>query len=210
LIPLLSSLDAPQCAAGSWYISGDDDSNTEMMAFTTMNGKNKTNNAKDDKAARPGGKLDLLFPDINGGIILRSASIKPNTWRPKVRVQKEKGGEEKGREKGRRGKTTEFSRFLSLLYISISLLTTCACKHPPTLLPTSIICYPQVVADTSFFEDIGLVLFALPEDEITQLKTYTAIFKFRLGDDWKSGDIVPFFAGTQASTDNISLNVIVR
>ena len=65
------------------------------------------------------------------------------------------------------------------------------------------------MADTSSFEDTGLVSFALPEDEIMQLKTYTAIFKFRLGDDWSSGDIVPFFASTQAS-GVISLNVIVR
>jgi len=74
------------------------------MAITTMNGKKKTNNAKDDKAARPGGKLDLIFPDINGDIILRSAFIKPNTWHPKVRVQKEKGGEEKERKRGEAGK----------------------------------------------------------------------------------------------------------
>jgi len=149
-------------------------------------------------------------------LILMAASfyaarpLNPTHGARKYVCRRRREGRRREGKRGRRGKTTEFSRFLSLLYISISLLTTCACKHPPTLLPTSIICYPQVVADTSFFEDIGLVLFALPEDEITQLKTYTAIFKFRLGDDWKSGDIVPFFAGTQASTDNISLNVIVR
>ena len=48
----------------------------------------------------------------------------------------------------------------------------------------------RVVAE---FSDLaGTFFFALPEDEITHLKTYTATFKFRLGNDWDSGAIVPF------------------
>jgi hypothetical protein len=45
--------------------------------------RNETGNAKPVKAARPGGKLDLVFDGPDGDITLRSASIKPNTWRPK-------------------------------------------------------------------------------------------------------------------------------
>jgi len=52
-----------------------------------MDKRNKTDNAKPDKAAKPGGKLDLLF--VDGDIILRSASIKPNNFRPKVRMREE-------------------------------------------------------------------------------------------------------------------------
>lgn len=66
----------------------------------------------------------------------------------------------------------------------------------------------RVVADTSAFEEDGLVFFELPEDEITRLKTYTATFKFRLGDSWDSGNIVPF----TVFVDNVPevVNVIVR
>ena len=73
------------------------------------------------------------------------------------------------------------------------------CTHPLTLVPTSILCYPQIVADTESFNpngDDSLVFFELPRDEITQLKKYTAIFKYRLGDEWESGAIVPFEVGT--------------
>lgn len=78
--------------------------------------RNKTANAKPDKADRPGGKLDLLFDDED--IILRSASIKPNNFRPKYvyrrregrRRKRKKGGEWGGR-KGPKG-FTDSSHFL--------------------------------------------------------------------------------------------------
>ena len=85
------------------------------------------------------------------------------------------------------------------------------CTHPPTLVPISTLCYPQIVADTGFFEAAGLVFFELPRGEITQLKTYTAIFKFRLGDDWDSGDIATFDVGTRNGVEvTTPVSVIVR
>jgi hypothetical protein len=65
------------------------------------------------------------------------------------------------------------------------------------------------VADTSDFEESGGVFFELPEDGITQLKRFTATFKFRLGDEYDSGDIVSFVAGT-FETGPVFLNAIVR
>jgi hypothetical protein len=46
----------------------------------TMSGSNKTPNSK---PAKGWGKLGLVFEADDGDIILRSASVKPNTWRPK-------------------------------------------------------------------------------------------------------------------------------
>ena len=63
--------------------------------------RNKTDNAKPDKA-RLGGKLDLLF--TYGDITLRSASIRPNDFRPKYVYRRR--GKERGKvpeaERGRR------------------------------------------------------------------------------------------------------------
>lgn len=64
------------------------------------------------------------------------------------------------------------------------------------------------MAITRWWESDSEVYFLLPADEITQLKTYTATYKFRLGDDWVSGDIVPFTVYTD--NDNDVVNVIVR
>lgn len=68
---------------------------------------NKTDNAKPDKAARPGGKLDLLGPE---DITLRSASIKPNNFRPRyvcLKREREGGREKKERERGGRYERTK-------------------------------------------------------------------------------------------------------
>jgi hypothetical protein len=65
------------------------------------------------------------------------------------------------------------------------------------------------VVDTSDFEDDGTVFFDLPEDGVELLKKYTATFKFRLGDEWESGAIVPFSLFNELS-DTIVVNAIVR
>lgn len=67
----------------------------------------------------------------------------------------------------------------------------------------------RAVANTDFFVSEGVVFFELPEDEITQLKTYTATFKFRLGDSWESGNIVPFTVFVDGVAPE-TVNVIVR
>ena len=46
----------------------------------TKSGSNKTHNSKPDKGW---GKLGLVFEADDKDIILRSASVKPNTWPPK-------------------------------------------------------------------------------------------------------------------------------
>jgi hypothetical protein len=66
----------------------------------------------------------------------------------------------------------------------------------------------RLVANTSDFEDNGLVFFEVPEDGLTELKKYTGSFKFRLGDGWKSGDLVFFKAFTTGTTNFV--RVIVR
>jgi len=66
----------------------------------------------------------------------------------------------------------------------------------------------RAVANTDDFVPEGVVFFELPEDEITQLKTYTTIFKFRLGDSWESGNIVPFTVFVDGVPEVV--NVIVR
>lgn len=83
--------------------------------------------------------------------------------------------------------------------------------HPLTLLPlpTFLHFIIRVVADTSDFEEDGLVFFELPEDDITELKTYTATYKFRLGDGWESGNIVPFTLYNDVEGYSL-VNVIVR
>ena len=63
--------------------------------------------------------------------------------------------------------------------------------------------------DTSDFDDNGDVFFELPEDGIELLKKYTATFKFRLGDDWVSGETVPFTLYNDLGADSV-VNVIVR
>ncbi len=63
--------------------------------------------------------------------------------------------------------------------------------------------------DTSDFDDDGSVFFDLPVDGVELLKKYTATFKFRLGDEWESGDIVPFSLFNDLS-DATVVNVIVR
>jgi hypothetical protein len=90
--------------------------------------------------------------------------------------------------------------------------------HPPTLLPLPTFNHfiNRVVADTDDFVVAandpfvagGIVYFELPADGITALKVYTATFKFRLGNDWQSGDIVPFTLLTSRAP--IVVNVIVR
>jgi hypothetical protein len=68
----------------------------------------------------------------------------------------------------------------------------------------------RLVANTSDFEDNGLVFFEVPEDGLTELQKYTGSFKFRLGDGWKSGDIA-YFGVTIPDTDFESVvSAIVR
>ena len=80
-----------------------------------MGKRNKTDNAKPDKPDRPG--KGLLGPD---DIIFRSASIKPNTWRPKYvyRRREEGEGEEEMMEgdRGRREDQRAFRIHLSSFY----------------------------------------------------------------------------------------------
>ena len=66
------------------------------------------------------------------------------------------------------------------------------------------------MADTGRFAADGLVYFDLPNEEITQLKTYTATYKFRLGDSWVDGEIVPFTLYNEFDDEYSLLEVIVR
>lgn len=99
--------------------------------------KNKTDIVKPDKpdkAARPGGKLDLL---ADNDITLVSASIRPNNFSPKVRIQKEgKGGE--GRREAGMEIEDQMAFLISLTLSDVDLM----CTHPSTLIPMSILRYP--------------------------------------------------------------------
>jgi len=101
--------------------------------------RNKTDNAKPDKADRPGAKLDLLFNDED--IILRSASIKPNNFRPRYVCKRGEGGakkEKKARERvGRYERTKGLPGIFSLL--SISQGSNPALIHRHSFLPLSLL-----------------------------------------------------------------------
>lgn len=176
--------------------------------------RNNADNAKPDKAARPG-KLDLIFPADDGDIIFRSASIKPNNFRPRYVCAKSGEGRGIRREGEKERKLKEdinaFRVLLTSFYFAI--LKGCnparAYVHQHSSLPLPLFYLPdRIVADTSDFVDDALIVFDVPAADITPLKTYTFTIKYRLGDDWDSGNIVPIWV---SFLDLIEvLNVVVR
>lgn len=117
---------SPQCWAGndytylnSWEMATNKDGSDKNKTAIAKPGKpdkrNKTDNAKPDKAARPGGKLDLLFDAADGDIILRSASIKPNNFQPRYVCLKWGRGRRRKRKKGEGGRRDDKRAFRILL-----------------------------------------------------------------------------------------------